>query len=500
MSGWKYEPLPNTATLKRREFLKILSAVPLVVAEKRNSDRGVLVNDVHTGMNSTRVREIAQPASTQEIQALLKSAWKKGGSISVCGSRHATGGQQFAKDATLLDMRKMNRVMGIDAASGILSVEAGIEWPELIHGYLDLQGSEPKWGIRQKQGGADRMTLGGTLSANAHGHCLGSPPLVGDVEWIEIVTADGEVRKCSRDDDKELFSLAIGGYGLFGVISKVGLRLVPRQKVRRHVETATLAELVGSIEKRQGNGEIFGYFQYNTDETSVEFMRTGVLTTYAAVSPDTQLGEQNTDIGESDLAYLLELAHKNRGWAYSRYAKYELSKNKNVEWSDLHQLSSYPLGYHHNIEKKLGAEGEGADLIWEMYVPRDELIAFVEEARRVLLKSGTPLIYGTVRFIEKDRDSFLPWAQRRYACVIFTPHCSGSPSAMKKASEVCREIIRAATGRKGSFYLTYNRFAARTEMDAAYPAFAEFLQLKKKYDPRELLQSEWYRHYKGVYS
>jgi hypothetical protein len=169
------------------------------------------------------------------------------------------------------------------------------------------------------------------------------------------------------------------------------------------------------------------------------------------------------------------------------------------EWSDLHQLSSYPMGYHKKVEKHLGPQSEGADLIWEMYVPRDELISFVEDARRVLLKSETRLIYGTVRFIEQDHDSFLAWAKRRYACVIFTPHCLGTPAAMRKAGAVCRELIRAATGRRGSFYLTYNRFAKRDEMDGAYPEFAEFLELKKKFDSVELLQTDWYRHYKNLY-
>ena len=50
--------------------------------------------------------------------------------------------------------------------------------------------------------------------------------------------------------------------------------------------------------------------------------------------------------------------------------------------------------------------------------------------------------------------------------------------------------------RGGSFYLTYNRFANRSDTESAYPQFGQFLQLKKKYDPGELFQSEWYRYYR----
>ena len=499
MSAAENGPVAKNASLKRRDFLKVISAAPLLARPALDSSTGVLVNDVHTGLNPTWVDRIEQPSSAAEVQAVIKAARKHGKIISVAGSRHATGGQQFAKQSILVDTRRMNRVVSLDIKSGVLTIEGGIEWPDLIQGYLRAQPAVPAWGIHQKQGGGDRMTIAGALSANAHGHCLGAPPIASDVEWIEIVTADNAIQKCSRSDAKELFSLAIGGYGLFGIITAVGLRLAPRRKVRRDVETLTLAEASASIE-RSANSAVFGYFQYNTDETSLEFMRTGILTTYKVVADETPTGDTSTDLDESPLTSLLELAHKDRRSAYRHYATFELSKNGNVEWSDLHQLSSYPLGYHAKMDAHHTDRKKGADLIWEFYVPRGDLIAFFEEARRLLLKSEAPLIYGTVRFIEQDHDSFLTWAKKRYACVIFTPHYSDDPAEKRKAGELYRQFAQAATKRGGSFYLTYDRFAGRGEMDAAYPQFAEFLQLKRKYDPRETFQSEWYRHYRDLYT
>src|SRR5260221_11820998 len=127
------------------------------------------------------------------------------------------------------------------------------------------------------------------------------------------------------------------------------------------------------------------------------------------------MGEGRHDIEEALLPSLLELAHKDRRSAYAHYGKFELSKNGNVEWSVSHQLSSDPSGYHKIVDRHLGDDSKGADLIWEFYVPRGEVIAFLEEARRALLKSATPLNFGTVGFIEQDSDSFLAWAIKRYA-------------------------------------------------------------------------------------
>jgi hypothetical protein len=57
-----------------------------------------------------------------------------------------------------------------------------------------------------------------------------------------------------------------------------------------------------------------------------------------------------------------------------------------------------------------------------------------------------------------------------------------------------------ATRRGGSYYLTYHRDASRKQVEACYPQFAEFLQLKKKYAPEGRFQSDWYRHYREMFA
>ena len=197
----------------------------------------VLVNDVHSQLNSTRVQGISQPQSLKDVLSVVRTARKDRKLISVAGGRHAMGGQQFGSDTLLIDVRKLNRVLNLDRKSGIIEVEAGIEWPELINGYIALQaGDGPIWGIAQKQTGADRLTIAGTIAANAHGRGLKMQPFVSDVESFVLVDATGTVRTCSRTENPELFRLVHGGYGLFGVVTSVHLRLAPRRKVERVVE------------------------------------------------------------------------------------------------------------------------------------------------------------------------------------------------------------------------------------------------------------------------
>lgn len=114
-----------------------------------------LVNDIHSALNATRVAAIHQPRSLAGIRALIADAAERKLPVAICGGRHAMGGQQFAADAILLDMRHMRRVLAFDAAAGLVEAEAGIEWPELID-YLDTAPTPhggQRWSIRQKQTG-----------------------------------------------------------------------------------------------------------------------------------------------------------------------------------------------------------------------------------------------------------------------------------------------------------------------------------------------------------
>src|SRR5260370_34057476 len=215
----------------------------------------ILVNDIHSQLNSTRVLGISQPRSLEDVQSIVRTARKDRKVISVAGGRHAMGVQQFGTDTLLIDIRSLSRVLNLDRNHGIIEVEGGIEWPELIDGYLALQNEDGQtWGIAQKQTGADRLTMAGTIAANAHGRGLRIKPFVSDVESFVLVDATGTAHTCSRTENPELFRLVHGGYGLFGVVSSVQLRLVPRKKVERVGEIRTVDDLIVAVEKRIAYG------------------------------------------------------------------------------------------------------------------------------------------------------------------------------------------------------------------------------------------------------
>ena len=193
------------------------------------------VNDVQSQLNVTQVHSIMMPESEEDVIRAVGQAAEQGLAVSVSGGRHSMGGQQFGTDGMLLDMCSMKKIVHFDRESGLIEVESGIMWPELI-GYLhETQAEGTKaWSVKQKQTGIDKVSIGGSLSSNIHGRGLRFAPFISDIESFRIVNAAGEVLVCDREQNAELFSLAIGGYGLFGIVTHVTLRLVHRQVVKAH--------------------------------------------------------------------------------------------------------------------------------------------------------------------------------------------------------------------------------------------------------------------------
>src|SRR5262245_46643283 len=205
-------PQPTSEDMvTRRDFLKasIVTALnPSLVARRLHAEAsGIWVNDAHSQLNPTRILHLVQPSSIGDVQEAIRTVGSKGQFLSIAGARHAAGGQQFAADAPLLDLSRMKRVLHFDSEGGLVEVEAGVRWPELDAFLLrEQRGKSSRWCAAQKQG-VPLMSLGGTLSANAHGNTVGRGPIVSDVESFELVDARAKVRHCSREENPDLFRL-----------------------------------------------------------------------------------------------------------------------------------------------------------------------------------------------------------------------------------------------------------------------------------------------------
>src|SRR5437762_454891 len=105
---------------------------------------GLIVNDVHSRLNATSVADVVQVRDVDELRGAVRSAADRGLRVTVAGGRHAMGGQQFGTDALLIDTTCLTRTHAFDAVCGLIEIEAGAEWPDVIRATHDAQPGEHK--------------------------------------------------------------------------------------------------------------------------------------------------------------------------------------------------------------------------------------------------------------------------------------------------------------------------------------------------------------------
>lgn len=455
-----------------------------------------IANDVHSKLNSTKHREIIKVKSGMQVQALLQSPQYKGYTFSIAGGRHSMGGQQFLTDGILLDTSQFNQVIDFDPDGGLITVQAGMLWGDLVSnlGRLNQQ-HKCNWSILQKPTGADDISIGGSLASNIHGRVLGKKPFIADIEQFTAIMADGTRSTVSRTENAELFSLSVGGYGMFCFVENVTIRLIKSTKLVRKVELTDSRNLIDRLSQMQGEGATYGDFQFCIDSSADTFLTNGILSTYHPVADHTTCSTSNLKLSEDNWRELLRLAHFDKHKAFSTYSNHYQKTDGQTYSSETFQLSLYVPDYHDSLEDVCHSsisKSSGSEMITELYVPRCNLHEFLETSKATLKRQCADVIYGTVRMIEKDDESFLAWAKEDFACVIFNLHVDHDQISILRSKNSFRALIDIALAMGGSYYLTYHRYASKQQLMQAYPQFKTFVDKKIEYDPKGRFRSNWF--------
>jgi hypothetical protein len=266
------------------------------------------------------------------------------------------------------------------------------------------------------------------------------------------------------------------------------------------VASLTIDPLMPAFEQRIRDGYRYGDFQFAIDPHSPDFLHAGVFACYRPVADSTPIPDQQLELSREDWKELAYLAHVDKTRAFRKFREFYRVSSGQVYWSDTHQSGYYLDDYHEELDQRTGRPQPGSEVITELYVPPAQLGPFMADVRQELRRQRADLIYGTIRLIRRDDETFLSWAREDFACVILNLHTEHTPEGLAASRVQFRSLIDIAIRHRGSFYLTYHRHATLEQVRACYPQFPEFLRLKKLYDPNLRFQSEWYRHYSGEFA
>lgn len=448
----------------------------------------VYVNDAHSKLSRTQVRAVKKIKSTAQLCQAVTEANRDGCKVSVFGGRHSLGGQPFRTDSVCLDLSSLNQVLDLDSTSGVLRIQGGCRWPD-IREFLAKQprSGERAWEIHQKQTGVDSVSVAGSVSVNAHGNVLHSGPISSDIAWLKLIGPNGSEVYCDRRVNSELFELAVGGMGLFGVISEIGLQLVPQQRFLRHSSVDQALNVI-KLWSEQDHGYEYGDMQLNVDPASSGFLDLGIANLREPIGADLDV---SGTVSPAKWGQLLTLSHFDKHQAFECYRTYASEVDGCEETRDDFHWDFYQENYHEALEAQFGLP-PSSDVLAEFFVPASHAEQLLQVARTEARRLKVDIILATLRAIEACEVSFLRWAKQDYVCLVLAMHTEHSTTSLARTDQFCSSLCEFCCRNTGSFYLPYRKFATSEQLQAAYPNLDEFVRKKMDYDPGELFGSDWF--------
>ena len=214
-----------------------------------------------------QARIVAQPASTEEVSAVLAYCDDRKLAVTTQGGKTGlVGGSVPVHDEVILSTTRLDAIDSLDGDTGVVTCGAGVVL-ETLDAYLREHGFVAPLDL----GAAGTCTIGGNLATNAGGvRFVRYGSLRGACVGLEFVKADGTVVDCARTSLRKdntgyaLPQLLIGSEGTLGVITKCCIACPPLSPfvnvawlachdfdaVRRVLTTArsTLGEILSAVE------------------------------------------------------------------------------------------------------------------------------------------------------------------------------------------------------------------------------------------------------------
>ena len=169
-----------------------------------------------------RAERVHRPTSLAELQAVVAGAR----SVRALGTGHSFN-RIADTPADLVSVAALPRVLEVDAQRRCVRVSAGARYGEVV-GPLHDAGF-----ALHNLGSLPHISIGGAIATGTHGSGVANGTLASAVSALELVTADGSLRRVARGD--EHFDGSVVALGALGVVHTVELDVQPTFDLRLHV-------------------------------------------------------------------------------------------------------------------------------------------------------------------------------------------------------------------------------------------------------------------------
>jgi FAD/FMN-containing dehydrogenase len=484
-----------TRRATRRQVLKTAAAAAVVAALPRaalaaeTTGKRFIVNDA-SRLNPTPVYRHwivgsdEQSQFTDHLRRELKDAAAAKRPVAVAAARHSMGGQSLPRDGTAITMQTFR--CEPDPRAKTYLVEAGTRWHQVIS-TLDPLGFSPA----VMQSNAD-FGVASTFCVNAHGWPVPYGPFGSTVRAIKLMLADGTILTCSRTENAELFGLAMGGYGYFGIILELEVDMVSNLLLTPSFEAMPAEAFAKKFTEAidSDTGAKMAYGRLNVDRG--HFFREALMITYRALpTPEDGLPKATAGGWLSSLSRDLyraqvgsELAKRLR-W----FAETEAAPALSSGIATRNSLMNEP------VSNLAGDDRSRTDILHEYFVPVDRFSEFLQACREIIPAKMVEFLNVTLRYVGADDTSVLAYAPQRRIAAVMSFSQQITPEAEAEMLQLTEAMIDRMIAIGGNFYLPYRLHARRDQVWQAYANTPRFVEKKLHYDPGLLFRNAMWQAY-----
>jgi len=437
----------------------------------------------------TKVLRVDRVRRIEQLQDILREAKQNGWKVSIAGSRHSQGGHTYYNGGVVLDMRDFDRVLALDRDKKTITAEAGATWDD-VQRHINPHGLAVK--VMQS---SYVFTIGGTMSANAHGRDLDKTSFVETVLSFHLMLPDGKIVNVSRAENPELFKLVIGGYGMFGVIVDATLQLTDDVAFERRAVVMDYRDFPAYFARLKADPAA-GLMLARPSFSGGTFLRELVVMTWNRTDRTAEgihvLGEEQHVLRDRfffGLSRRFDWA-KDLRWALQKKVESSPGRTKLISRNNAMRPPETPL------ELLDYYSASDTDIIQEYYVPIRNFVPFMDEFRRILADGRMNVVSSTIRYVKANDETYLAYAPKEDAFAIIQMSNAGlSAEGQRQTQAVTQQLVDVAIRFGGSYYLTYQLYPTRDQMWRAYPNAEHVFERKRFYDPEERFMSKFYEKY-----
>lgn len=452
------------------------------------------------GLAVGSVAEVVRASSAAGIAATFERGSREGRTVCLRGAGCSYGDAALNAGGIVLDVTGMNRILDFDPVAGIVTVEPGVTirdlwthvlphgwWPPVVPGTM-------------------QATLGGSVAMNIHGKNSYAVGTLGEhVVRATLLTPGRGAVECSRTENADLFSCAVGGFGMLGCFTSITLRLkrVPggRLLVRAFAprslaemidvfgrETASASYLVGWIDGFARGAELGRGIVHRGDYAGPEVdpRASQTLATSEQHLPDRFLGV----LPRSLMRVLLRPWINDVGMRVVNRMKdlMGVREARGAPRLQSHAAFAFLLDY---VPEWRRAYGPGGLIQYQSFVPAAHALAVHSEMLRRCQKHRlTPYLLVYKR--HRRDDWALTHAVDGFSLAMDFKVTGGNRDDLWRLCAGFDDLVAEAGGR---FYFAKDATLTRSAIARAFPASEtdRFLAQKARTDPGGILQSDLFR-------